>query len=111
MDYIAEANGLGGAKPWKYLLVEALEGMNKKFTNPYIVYYPTVSRDGMPFPINKCIRDLQGSHFDERVAWRGNVIIAKYRDHPFVSMMDASMADFPILKNFIRGRGSPQIQY
>ncbi|KAJ6567287.1 hypothetical protein DFH09DRAFT_456728 [Mycena vulgaris] len=111
MDFIADSHGLGGAKPWKYLLVEALDGMNRKFTNPYIVYYPTVSRDGMPFPVNKSIQDIQGACFDERVAWRGNVIVAKYRDHPFTSMMDASMADFPILKNFITSRGSPQIQY
>ncbi|KAJ7122852.1 hypothetical protein C8R44DRAFT_156193 [Mycena epipterygia] len=110
MDFIAESNGLGGARPWGYILIENLDGMNKKFTNPYIVYYPTVSRDGMPFPVNKSIRDLQGERFDERFAWRGNVIIAKYRDHPFSSMVDASMADFPILKNFIRSRGSPQIQ-
>lgn len=101
--------------------------MNKKFTNPYIVYYPAVSRDGMPFPINKSIRDIQGSDFNERFAWRGtipllegiiptstqslgNIIIGKFRDHdqPFTSMMDASMADFPILKNFIRTRARLQ---
>ncbi|KAJ7499339.1 hypothetical protein FB451DRAFT_1334787 [Mycena latifolia] len=98
MDYIAEANGLGGAKPWRNL------------PTPTLSTTPPVSRDGIPFPINKSIRDLQGPFFDERVAWRGNVIVAKYRDHPFMSMMDASMADFPILKNFIRGRGSPQAQ-
>ncbi|KAJ7477150.1 hypothetical protein B0H11DRAFT_1292318 [Mycena galericulata] len=110
MDFIAESNGLGGAKPWKYFIIEALEQMTKNFTHPYIVYYPTISRDGMPFPINRCIRDIQGVHFNEHAAWRGNVIIGKFRDHdqPFTSMMDASMADFPILKNFITTRGSPR---
>ncbi|KAJ6627408.1 hypothetical protein B0H10DRAFT_1779680 [Mycena sp. CBHHK59/15] len=107
MDYIAD--GIG-ARPWKYLLVEALDGMNRKFANPYVVFYPTISRDGMPFPINRCIRDIQGPFFNEQVAWRGNIIIAKYRDNPFTSMMDASMADFPILKNYLRNRGSPHIQ-
>ncbi|KAJ7762812.1 hypothetical protein DFH07DRAFT_739178 [Mycena maculata] len=111
MDFVTEANGLGGAKPWKYFIIDSLDQMNRKFTNPYIVYYPTVSRDGMPFPLNKCIRDIQGANYNEHAAWRGNIIIGKFRDHdaPFTSMMDASMADFPILKNFIRSRGSPRI--
>ncbi|KAF8211557.1 hypothetical protein K438DRAFT_1568554 [Mycena galopus ATCC 62051] len=111
MDFIAEPSGLGGAKPWKYFIIDSLDGMNKKFSHPYIVYYPTVSRDGMPFPINKSIRDIQGPDFNEKYAWRGNIIIGKFRDHnnqPFASMMDASMADFPILKNFIRTRARQQ---
>jgi hypothetical protein len=33
--------------------------MNKKFANPYIIYYPVVSRDGMPFPVNRTVRDIQ----------------------------------------------------
>ncbi|KAK7061354.1 hypothetical protein R3P38DRAFT_3166333 [Favolaschia claudopus] len=109
MDFIAEASS-GSSKPWKYFIVDALDGMSRKFSNPYIVYYATVSRDGMPFPINKSIRDLQGADFNEKYAWRGNIIIGKFRDHdhPFTSMMDASMADFPILKNFIRTRARQQ---
>ena len=82
--------------------------MNKKFANPYILFYPVLSRDGMPFPINKCIRDIQGKSFKEQVAWRGNLVIAKYRDNPFSSMIDASMADFPILKNYLLTHGSPR---
>ncbi|KAF9008832.1 hypothetical protein BDQ17DRAFT_1236719 [Cyathus striatus] len=105
MDYIAE--GLG-PRAWKYQLVEALDGMNRKFANPYIVFYPTVSRDGMPFPVNKSIRDIQGRSFKEEVAWRGNIVVAKYRDNPFSSMIDASMADFPILKNYFLTHGSPR---
>jgi hypothetical protein len=104
MDYIAE--GLG-PRAWKYHLVEALDGMNRKFTNPYIVFYPTVSRDGMPFPTNKCIREIQGRSFKEEVAWRGNIVVAKYRDSPFTSMVDATMADFPILKNYLLTHGAP----
>ncbi|KAH6915225.1 hypothetical protein BKA70DRAFT_569779 [Coprinopsis sp. MPI-PUGE-AT-0042] len=104
MDYIAEA----GARAWKYQLIEALDGMNKKFANPYILFYPVLSRDGMPFPINKCIRDIQGKSFKEQVAWRGNLVIAKYRDNPFSSMIDASMADFPILKNYLLTHGCPR---
>jgi hypothetical protein len=106
MDYIAE--GLG-PRAWKYHLVEALDGMNRKFANPYIIFYPTISRDGMPFPINKAIRDIQGGRFKEEFAWRGNAIVAKYRDNPFTSMIDASMADFPIIKNYLLTHPPPRI--
>ncbi|KAJ2924948.1 hypothetical protein H1R20_g12150, partial [Candolleomyces eurysporus] len=104
MDYVAEI----GSRAWKYQLVEALDGMNKKFANPYIIFYPVVSRDGMLFPVNKCIREIQGTAYKEDVAWRGNIIIAKYRDNPFTSMIDASMADFPILKNYLLTHGCPR---
>ena len=87
--------------------VEALDGMNKKFTTPYVIFYPVVSRDGMPFPVNKCIREIQGSAFKEGAAWRGNIVIAKYRDDRFSNMTDASMADFPLLKNYLSTHYSP----
>ncbi|KAF9268302.1 hypothetical protein L218DRAFT_893260 [Marasmius fiardii PR-910] len=106
MDYIAEHLG---PRAWKYQLVEALDGMNRKFANPYIVFYPVVSRDDMPFPINKTIRDIQGKGFVEQYAWRGNIVVTKYRDNPFSSMMDASMADFPILKNYFMTHGCPGV--
>ena len=86
-------------------LVEALDGMNRKFQNPYIIFYPIVSRDGMPFPVNKCTRDIQGQAFVEETAWRGNIVIAKYHEDPFTGMMHASMADFPILKNYLLTHG------
>ncbi|KAI0052561.1 hypothetical protein FA95DRAFT_1483235 [Auriscalpium vulgare] len=104
MDYIAENIG---PRAWHYQLVEALDGMNKKFTNPYIIYFPVVSRDGMPFPVNKSVREIQGRLYREEYAWRGNLIIAKYRDARFSQMMNASMADFPILKNYLSTHGSP----
>ena len=81
--------------------------MNRKFTNPYIIFYPIVSGDGMPFPVNKCIRDIQGRAFAEETAWRGNIVIAKYHEDPFTGMMHASMADFPILKNYLLTHGCP----
>ncbi|KAG6877502.1 hypothetical protein C0992_009827 [Termitomyces sp. T32_za158] len=101
------AEGLG-PRAWKYHLVEALDGMNRKFTNPYIIFYPIVSRDGMPFPINKSIREIQGRGFREENAWRGNIVIAKYRDNPFSSMVDTSMADFAILRNYLMTHGAPR---
>lgn len=81
-------------------VIEALDGMSKKFTTPYIIFYPTISRDGMPFPINKCIREIQGSFYNESAAWRGNVVVAKYKDTRYSAMMNASMADFPLVKNW-----------
>ncbi|KZT26904.1 hypothetical protein NEOLEDRAFT_1177089 [Neolentinus lepideus HHB14362 ss-1] len=110
MDYIAEALG---ARAWQYhwlLLiqtVEALDGMNKKFATPYIIFYPVISRDGMPFPVNKCIREMQGKAFREETAWRGNVVVAKYSEGTFTNMMDASMADFPLIKNYLMMHDSP----
>ncbi|KAG9227849.1 hypothetical protein PTI98_011436 [Pleurotus ostreatus] len=104
MDYIAK--GLG-SRAWRYQLVEALDGMHRKFTHPYIIFYPTVSQDGLPFPINNLLCEIQGPLFREEVAWRGNIIIAKYRDEPFSSMTNVSIADFPILKNYLMTHGSP----
>ncbi|KAI5982290.1 hypothetical protein EDC04DRAFT_2844437 [Pisolithus marmoratus] len=125
MDYIAE--GLG-SRAWSYhvsnlrtvfrgahiggmpdQLVEALDCMNKKFTHPYVIFYPIVSRDGMPFPVNKFIREIQiqGKSFREATAWRGNIIVAKYRESPFTSMVNGSIADFPILRNYFLTHGAP----
>jgi hypothetical protein len=86
--------------------------MNKKFANPYIIYYPVVSRDGMPFPVNRTVRDIQeevnkGRRLREDQLWRGNLVAAKFADDRFTQMMDASMADFPILKNFLGTHASP----
>ncbi|KAJ7231694.1 hypothetical protein B0H12DRAFT_1029388, partial [Mycena haematopus] len=113
MDMVAEANALGGAKPWKYLIVDSLYMMNKKFATPYIVYYPTVSRDGLPFAINPAIREMQGPNFDKKRSWRGNIIVGKVWDHnqPFTSMMDASIADFAIIKNFFMNQAAPSCMY
>jgi len=88
--------------------VEALDGMNRNFTKPYIIFYPTVSRDGVPFPINKAIREIQGRGFRESVAWRGNIVVAKYRESPFSSLIPITMADFAILKNYLLTHGVPQ---
>lgn len=91
--------------PPDWQLIESLVGMNKKFSSSYIVFFPTVSRNGMPFPINKCIRDLQGAAFREEMAWRGNIIAGKYTEHPFSSLTNASMADYPIIKNYFMTHG------
>ena len=82
--------------------------MNRKFTRPYIIFYPTVACDGLPFPINESLRDIQGVRFKEESAWRGDIVVAKYQGmSPFSSMVNASIADFPILKNYFMNHGSP----
>jgi hypothetical protein len=96
----------------KFQPVEALDMMNKKFANPYIIYYPVVSRDGMPFPVNRTVRDIQeevnkGRRLREDQLWRGNIVAAKFADDHYAQMIDASMADFPILKNFLGTHASP----
>lgn len=78
--------------------------MTKTFANPYIIFYPVISRTGASFPVNKTIREVQGSSFNEDKAWRGDIVVAKYRSggqDPFLSMIDISMADFPLLKNYL----------
>ncbi|KAH8118491.1 hypothetical protein DFH11DRAFT_676999 [Phellopilus nigrolimitatus] len=105
MDTIAD---VPSQRAWRVQLVDSLEGMTKSFANPYIIFYPVVSRTGAPFPINKAIREIQGRSFIEENAWRGNIVIAKYRgggSDPFMSLIDISMADFPILKNYLLNRG------
>ncbi|KAF8204832.1 hypothetical protein BJ912DRAFT_1052157 [Pholiota molesta] len=107
MDYVPEELGV---KAWKYQLVHNLDGMSKNFANPYVIFYPVVSRDGLPFPINKTLRDIQGHAYRPEYAWRGNIVVGKYRESPFSSLMDASMADFPLIKNWFSNHGSPQSQ-
>jgi len=83
--------------------------MNKKFENPYVIFYPVLSRDGMPFPINKCVKEIQGPNYRENLAWRGNLVVAKYRDEQATTLMDATMADFPLLKNYLSKHYPPMI--
>lgn len=82
-------------------IIDILDGMTRPFTTPYIMFYPTVSRDGMPFPINKFIREMQGRHYQEAKAWRGNIVVAKYRDLEYSAMTALSIADFPLIKNYL----------
>ena len=86
-----------------------LDGMNKKFANPYVIFYPVLSRDGMAFPINKCLKEIQGPNYRESAAWRGNLVIAKCRDEQFSAFVDANMADFPILKNYLSKHYPPMV--
>lgn len=86
-----------------------LDWMNKPFSKPYVIFYPVLSRDGMPFPINKCVKEIQGPDFRENFAWRGNLVIAKYSDEQLSTLVDASMADFPLLKNYLATHYPPAV--
>ena len=74
--------------------------MNDTLSTPYILFYPTLSSDGMEFPINRAIRYMQGDTFVKKDAWRGDVVVAKYTDKTYSKMMDISIGDFAILKNY-----------
>ncbi|KAJ7477887.1 hypothetical protein B0H11DRAFT_1726079, partial [Mycena galericulata] len=100
------------ARPWNYLMVDSLKEMREKFTRPYILFYPLISRDGHPFPINASIRAIQGQLFREETAWRGDIVVAKVEDgdKPFASLVDISAADFAILQNFLM-KATPPLSF
>lgn len=87
--------------------VQALDEMSRNLPNPYAIFYPVISRDGMPFPVNKCVQEIQGRAFREDVAWRGNLVVAKFTDTTYSVMVDVSMADFPLIKNWFLTHHSP----
>ena len=82
-------------------IVEALYGMRKRFATPYIIFYPIAAIDGLPFPVNTFVRDIQGHRFQDKLAWRGDLVVVKYKDPGFSQMHNISMADFPIIKNYL----------
>ncbi|KAH9931830.1 uncharacterized protein B0H18DRAFT_871804 [Fomitopsis serialis] len=104
MDCIAE--GLG-PRSWRIQAIEQLECMTAKFIAPYIAFYPIVSRDGSPFPVNTFIRAIKGKRFLDARAWRGDIVIAKFSDQEYTRIIDASMADFPIVKNWLGTQHAP----
>ncbi|KAI0367557.1 hypothetical protein BV20DRAFT_1054678 [Pilatotrama ljubarskyi] len=89
-----------GRDAWGFQVVEALYGMQKPLATPFIIFYPTASSDLMPFPVNKHVRNIQGKLPIEH-AWCGDLVVAKYKDTTYSEMIDASMADYPIIKNFL----------
>ena len=82
--------------------------MIKNFEKPYIIFYPLADRAGKSMPVNEAIRNIQGNSYSGTTEWRGDIIIAKFRGgagDPFSSLIDISMADFPILKNYLMRNG------
>ena len=86
--------------------------MTKNFEKPYIIFYPLVDRTGNFMPANEAILNIQGNNNPGTTAWKGDIIIAKFRGgvgDPFSSIIDISMADFAILKNYLL-RGGPKAE-
>ncbi|EPS94021.1 hypothetical protein FOMPIDRAFT_1135053 [Fomitopsis schrenkii] len=98
MDYIAE--GLG-SRSWRWQVIDRLEGMRVPFATPFIVFYPSVSRDGMPFEVNQGICQIKEKMVPDARSWRGSLLVAKFRDQQYSEYMNMSMADFPIIKNWL----------
>ena len=101
MNYIASI----GSSAWKTTPIRRLDEMSKDFNDPYLVFYPVVSRDGMPFPINKSIQGIQGKAYSEEYAWRGDILVIKSDGSIGTNPCDISMADFPIIKNWFLTHG------
>ncbi|KJA21977.1 hypothetical protein HYPSUDRAFT_1085312 [Hypholoma sublateritium FD-334 SS-4] len=101
-----------GPRAWKYLLVETIDGMTRKFAMPYIIFYPVISQHGKPFPVNETIREIQGKAFRPENAWRGDIVVSKYCGNTLESesMIETTLADFPILKNYFLTYGSPEFR-
>jgi hypothetical protein len=71
--------------------------MTTKLTRPYTIFYPVIARDGMPFPINKCVREIQQGRGLIGNQWRGDLVVAAYSDayakghHYISSVIDVEM--------------------
>ena len=83
--------------------------MTRKFATPYIIFYPMVATDGLPFPINRFVREIQQGRFREQFAWRGDLVVVKYKDSEYKEMYSISMADFPIIKNYLSTHAPYQV--
>lgn len=73
----------------------------RNFQYPYVVFFPILSQSGAPFPVNLNIKEIQGRSFKETVAWRGDIVVAKYSDQPYGTLMDCAMSDYPMIKNWL----------
>ncbi|KAJ7606582.1 hypothetical protein DFH06DRAFT_987743 [Mycena polygramma] len=98
-----KVNLFDGLKNWKYIICDSLYMMSAKLNRPYIIFYPIKSDDGRPLPINRNIKDIKG-----RNSWQGDIVVGKFYDHeqPFASMVDTSIADYPIVNNFFKHYGA-----
>ncbi|KAH9924810.1 uncharacterized protein B0H18DRAFT_403413 [Fomitopsis serialis] len=102
-DHVAP--GLG-PRSWRFEPIKKLDGMLIDFPAPYLAFYPIVSSDGMVFPINKCMYEIRGKKIRSPNVWRGDIVVAKYHSE-YVALMDATMADFPLLRNWFSKKPGP----
>jgi len=86
-----------GEGAWIGQPIHALYGMTRGLTNPYLIFYNPNPRAGV---VNQCIREIQGRGFREDKAWRGDIVVAKYRSIATGDMLHCTAADFPLIKNY-----------
>jgi len=70
------------------------------FQHPYVVFFPVLSQSGAPFPVNQNLCEIQGKNYKESDPWMGDIVVAKYWDHAYGTLMDCAMADYPLIKNW-----------
>ncbi|GJE96053.1 hypothetical protein PsYK624_122460 [Phanerochaete sordida] len=89
MDWIHENDQV---PRWNSHVIRRLDGMTKDFDNPFIIFYPTRSKDGMPFPVNVCVSTSQKSKMPETIhkkkRWRGDIVVAKLKGSSSMAMGD-----------------------
>ncbi|TEB39418.1 hypothetical protein FA13DRAFT_1784175 [Coprinellus micaceus] len=106
IDWIAK-----DGKGWSFQMISAIPEMRRGFIEPYMVFFPVRSQDGLRFPINECIKAMKGKSFDEETAWRGTIVVAKCVDMSFDgnrAFTDITMADYVFVKNwFLHSRSPP----
>lgn len=66
----------------------------------YLIFYPARQRSGAAPPVNTCIAEIQGRGYREDKAWRGDVVVAKYRNVESGDIVSCSASDFPLVKNY-----------
>ena len=91
-------------------MIQSLDGMKYGLLRPYIVFYAVESQDGRPFPVNKTVREIQGDWFRAEYAWRGDLVVAKYLDSDLSDITHATIADYPLVRNWLRHHGCPTPQ-
>ncbi|KAF8511200.1 hypothetical protein JB92DRAFT_2935944 [Gautieria morchelliformis] len=69
----------------------------RNFQYPYVVFFPVISQNGGQFPTNFTLRDIQGRNYRDSNSWKGDIVVAKYWDHPFGLIMDCAMSDYPMI--------------
>jgi len=101
MNYIASGTQ---QRVWGFKVINNIS-FASNFAFPYVVFFPILSSSGGPFPTNVNVREIQGRGFRENQAWRGDIIVAKYSDHPFGAVINLAMSDYPLLKNWFLTHG------
>ena len=80
--------------------IASLYGMNRTFSDAFVVFYAAGQRSEAALAVNACIAEIQGRGFREQAAWRGDVVVVKYRNVDNGDIVCCPASDFPLVKNF-----------